>query len=67
MAVICHSEITVLISEGQAYGVVSSAYVSNVRIFIFVEHFRNRPKIEPCGTPYSILNLLLKHPFVLVR
>ena len=41
--------------------------VFNVRIFIFVGHFRNRPKIEPCGTPYSILNLLLKHPFVLVR
>ena len=27
----------------------------------------NGPKIEPCGAPHSIFNLLRKHSFILVR
>ena len=27
----------------------------------------NGPKIEPCGTPYSVFNLLVKDSFILVR
>ena len=44
--------------------------VFNVKVFnswnISIEFIlkSNRPKIEPCRTPHSIFNLLLKHSFI---
>ena len=70
LAVICTLEITVLMWEAQAYRVVLSAYFSMSESSHSSIEFilkGNRPKIEPCGTPYSIFNLLLKHYFILVR